>query len=375
MRSYDAAVVGAGILGLAHAYQLAKNGMRVGVFERSAKAQGASVRNFGMLWPIGQPPGRMHELAMRSREIWLEILRSSGLWHEMLGSLHLAYRDDEAEVLREFQDAASGLGFDTELLSPRQAMERSPVLNPEGLRAGLISPTEICMDPREDIAGLPGWLARTFGVEFHLGHAVSEVDETAIVARDEEWRADHVFVCNGDDFETLFPEIFSASRIVRCKLQMMRSAPATASQRIGPMLAAGLTLRHYRAFDGCPSLPALRERIARETPEYDRYGIHVMASQNGLGEIVIGDSHEYGSAIEPFDKEAIDQSILDYLRSFVPDPDLRIVSRWHGIYGKHPDLPFFTAAPSPRCRIVTGVGGAGITLSFGLAEAIVNDRL
>ena len=103
-KSYDDAVVGAGILGLAHAYQLARRGRRVVVFERNPRAIGASVRNFGMLWPIGQPFGPLRRLAMRSLQIWLEVLASAGLWHERTGSLHLAYRDDEAQVLREFAE-------------------------------------------------------------------------------------------------------------------------------------------------------------------------------------------------------------------------------------------------------------------------------
>ena len=109
--AYDDAVIGAGIIGLAHAYHLASRGRRVVVFERHRQAQGASVRNFGMLWPIGQPAGPLRDLALRSREIWLDVLARSGIWYERSGSLHLAYRDDEADVLREFGRCADASGF------------------------------------------------------------------------------------------------------------------------------------------------------------------------------------------------------------------------------------------------------------------------
>ena len=115
-KRFDDAVVGAGVIGLAHAYHLARRGRRVIVFERNGRAQGASVRNFGMLWPIGQPAGPLRRLAIRSREVWLDILAASGLWHDRVGSLHLAYRDDEAQVLTEFAEQARDSGFECESL-------------------------------------------------------------------------------------------------------------------------------------------------------------------------------------------------------------------------------------------------------------------
>ncbi len=62
----DVAIVGGGILGIAHAFEAAKRGYSVVIFERSRQAQGASIRNFGLIWPIGQAPGKVHERALRT---------------------------------------------------------------------------------------------------------------------------------------------------------------------------------------------------------------------------------------------------------------------------------------------------------------------
>ena len=185
--------------------------------------------------------------------------------------------------------------------------------------------------------------------------------------------AERLFVCSGDDLQTLYPEVFHGVGFVRCKLQMMRSQSFGVDWRLGPMLAGGLTLRHYKNFQDCPTLAAVKQRVARENPAFDRYGIHVMASQNGQGELVIGDSHEYDEQIEPFDKPEIDRLILDYLDTFLDAPGLQIAARWHGIYVKHPRDAYFVARLAPGVTAVTGLGGAGMTLSFGVAEKVVNE--
>lgn len=162
---FDDAIVGAGITGLAHAYHLAMRGRRVIVFERSplpVGAAGASIRNFGMIWPIGQPAGMMHELARRSRELWLNALQAAG---------------------------------------------------------------------------------------------------------------------------------------------------------------------------------------------------------------------EYDAEITPFNKQEIDELVIRYLDTFFNAPNLQIASRWNGVYVKHPAEPYFMARPAAGVTVITGVGGAGMTLSFGLAEKIVKENL
>ncbi len=357
------AIVGAGVLGLAHAYAYAKRGYRVSVHERSPRASGASIRNFGMLWPIGQPSGKMAEIAMLSRELWLEVLGESGLPYFAEGSLHLVYREDEEAVAREFAQAEPGRAS---WIETGEVMARSGAARREGLRGALYSPHEVIVDPTLTIRSLPEFLGRKFGVEFHFATAVRSVDEL---------RADEVVICSGDDFETLYPERFQDSGLTRVKLQMMRTGPQPEGWKMGPALAAGLTLQFYSSFQICPSLPALKERIAREMPEYNRWGIHVMASTNANGAVTIGDSHEYGLEVSIFNRDEVDELILRYLDTFARFPHPKIEERWYGVYAKHPGMPYFTLEPERGVRIVTGTSGSGMTLSFGLAETLTAEAV
>jgi FAD dependent oxidoreductase TIGR03364 len=365
---FDVAVVGAGILGLSHAYAAARQGLSVIVFERLPKANGASVRNFGMIWPIGQPAGVMHQLALRSRLLWLDLLEAGRVAYKPSGSLHVMYRDDEAQVAREFAESAPSLGYDCCWLDAASTLSRTRAISSQGLIGALWSPTELTVDPRAVLAWMPRYLEERYNVQFRFACAVSAIDLPRVHAGSNVFFADSVIVCGGDDFATLYPDSFQSSGITRCKLQMLRTVGQPDHWQLGPSLAGGLTLQHYGAFKICTTLEALKQRIAAETPELNRWGIHILASQTSLGEITIGDSHEYGIDVDIFDKLEIDRLIQDHAERFLCIPDFSIAQRWHGVYAKHPDKPFISLSPADRVRVVTATGGAGMTLSFGLAE-------
>jgi FAD dependent oxidoreductase TIGR03364 len=366
--SIDVAVIGGGIVGLAHAWMAVRRGLRVVLLERSAAAEGASVRNFGMVWPIGQPAGDLYDRALRSRELWLELHARGAVAVEECGSIHLAHRPDERAVLEEF----CGLGTHTARMLPAAAVaDRTPLANPTGLLAGMVSPTELRVDPRTASARIAAWLAETFDVAVCFRTAAVDVTDRIVQAADgRSWRADKVIVCGGSDVQTLFPDVLARSGLVACKLQMLRSAEPPPPNPPAPHLASGLTLRHYASFRACSALEAVCARIATETPELDRFGIHVMTSPFPNGDVTLGDSHEYGDTITPFDKVEIDDLILREAGRVFRLTRGAITQRWNGIYMKHPTKPVFEAEPVPGIHVFIGAGGAGMTMAFGLADRV-----
>jgi D-hydroxyproline dehydrogenase subunit beta len=367
---YDVAVVGAGIVGLAHAYHAARRGLRVVVLERSPQAEGASIRNFGLIWPIGQA-AQNYSLALRSRELWIDVLRDTGLYHRPTGSLHLAYREDEAAVGQEFARLGVESGYGCEWLGPREVLTKTAAVRSDGLLGALWSATELMIDPRQFVSEFPRYLSKEFNVQFRFGASIRKIAAPEVWVGAERFRAKQIVVCSGSELNAAYSEQLGQLGLNLCKLQMMRTAPQPRSWQLGPALAGGLTFRFYPAFEVCRSLKALRECIARETPALDQWIIHTMISQGADGSLVFGDSHEYGPAPSPFLRAEIDELILGHIRTYLSAPNSAIAERWYGVYAKHPTKAFCHAEMEPGVLAVTGFGGAGMTLSFGVAEQIV----
>jgi FAD dependent oxidoreductase TIGR03364 len=260
-----------------------------------------------------------------------------------------------------------------QLLSADEVLLKTNAVVGGGLKGALFSADELIVDPREAIAALPSYLTEKYKIEFYWDKCVSYISEqTVYIGNEEDYEADIIFICSGADFETLYPEFYAGQPLTKCKLQMMRLAAPPNERHIGPALCGGLSLIHYKSFQAATSLSELKEKFEREMGEYLDWGIHVMVCQNGKGELTVGDSHEYGSVHDPFNKSFINDMILKYLKSFVQFKDWSVIETWNGIYPKltNGDTELFFT-PEAGVYVLNGLGGAGITLSFGLAEDVV----
>jgi FAD dependent oxidoreductase TIGR03364 len=367
----SAIVVGAGIVGLATARTLFNNGFSVTIIDKTERAVGASIRNFGMVWPIGQPAGELYQLAKKSSQIWKDICDGTGMWYNHSGSLHVAYSIEEWMVLNELFAQFDKEGRPIQLLTPSQIANKFPQVKQNNLYGGLYSSDELIVDPRIAVATVSDYLATNDGILFLWNHTVQEVGTGFVKAGGKVFNADKIFICSGQDIETLFPEVFTSIPIVKCKLQMMRMSMPT-NKSIGTSICGGLSLLHYSSFKNAPSLSKLQDKMLTEMPEYLKHGIHVMVSQHELGELTVGDSHEYGYTFDPFDQQYINDLILRYLNTFIDASNWGVIATWNGVYPKMKDgSSWFFSEPINEVYLLNGLGGAGMTLSFGVAEKMV----
>ncbi|MFM9852179.1 MAG: TIGR03364 family FAD-dependent oxidoreductase [Sphingomonadaceae bacterium] len=367
MQSFDVAIIGAGIVGLAHALAAARLGKRVIVLDRDAQANGASIRNFGFITVTGQERGLIWKRARRSRDVWLEIAAEAGITIEHRGLMLAAQRPEAMNVIEAFAQTEMGEGCT--LMTATTARARYP-LRPDGKLAGAMwSPHDIRVESRFAIPALAAWLAAKYDVAFMRTAAVLGVHDKIVRTDDMAIQADAVIVCPGDDFTTLYPDRIAARGPTRCRLQMLRMA--SPGVRLPGALMSDLSLVRYLGYAALPQSAALGALLHHEQPLYLENGIHLIVVQSADGSVVVGDSHHYATTPDPFAFEAVDSLILaEYEALLGPAPT--VIQRWTGTYASGPQQSFVDT-PEPGVRIVMVTSGTGASTSFAIAEEVIGD--
>ncbi len=371
MKHCDLAIVGAGVMGLAHAFHASKAGLSVAVFERSPRALGASIQNFGMLAIVAQAPGRQLADARRALADWQEIARQAGIELTPSGCLFLAREPEEMHVLEEFCRSASLSGHKAELLTRDSLNRYAPDLCSKNLLGGLWSPDAWKVDQRQAMLKMADWLQRERDVSLHFSAEVRAVAPPLIETSIGSFKADHVVISGGDEFDALFPDSFRATGVTTCQLQMLRTYPQPDGWRLQPFILGGLSMTRYSAFASCPSLPDLKALQKRKYGSHLEHGIHVIACQEADGSVTIGDSHSYGDGLSPERSEDADRLILDELAAMISLPNPHIAERWLGRYAHLPGNEALRLTPADGVTAVTMTNGQGMTHAFAVAADVI----
>lgn len=367
-RKFDLAVVGAGIIGLACALAAVRRGLTVVVVERSSRALGASIRNFGFVTVTGQDRDTIWPRARRSRAIWHEVAAAARIGIAQRGLWLAAQRPTAAAVVAAFMrtDMAEGC----EMLEPEAARQRCPDLQTEGLCAVLVSPHELRVESRDAVPRIAAWLAEAHGVEFRWNTAVHAVGVAGLDTARGPVMAGAVVVCPGDDFSTLYADRLAARGVSRCRLQMLRlESPGFA---LPGTVMSDLSLLRYGGFAQLPEAGQLRNVLEAQQPEYLRNGIHLIVAQSADGSLVVGDSHHYDTADQPFAAEGVDQLILEEYRRVVGFRPPAVRERWIGSYAVAPGLAVMIEAPSPAVRLVVVTSGIGASTGFAIGAEVID---
>jgi FAD dependent oxidoreductase TIGR03364 len=366
---FDLAVVGAGIIGLACALAAVRRGLSVVVIERSPRALGASIRNFGFVTVTGQDAIGIWHRARRSREVWNELAVQAGIAIHQRGLWLAAQRIEAAAVLESFMrtDMAEGC----ELLGPAAARQRCAELATDGLKAVLVSPHELRIEPRDAIPRIAAWLAETQGVKFLWNTAVHATEVPRLQTSNGPVHATAVTVCPGDDLATLFPERMAAHALGRCRLQMLRlESPGF---KMPGTVMSDLSLLRYGGFACMPEAPALRQRLQAQQGEYLHHGIHLIVAQALDGTLVVGDSHHYDTADQPFCEAGVDALILEEYRSATGRAAPAVRERWLGTYAVAPSQAVLIDSPATAVRLVVVTSGIGASTGFAIGEEVIED--
>jgi D-hydroxyproline dehydrogenase subunit beta len=367
-QSYDLAVVGAGICGLAHALAAARRGKRVVVFDRDAQATGASIRNFGFITVTGQQSGDCWRRAKRSVEVWLEIADAAKIPIVQRGLLTIARRAEARAVIEAFLQ--TDMGAECRLVEPRELNIYGSGLRADEFAGALYSPHEARVESREAIPQLAAWLSERFQVTFLRETVVQAASPPKLETSRGPIEAEAIIVCPGDDFSTLHADRLAQYGLTRCKLHMLRLRPERFDERLPPVMS-DLGMIRYLGYAELPAAKTLRARLKAEQREHIDAGVHLIAVRSADGTLVVGDSHHHAATPDPFAPTEVDDLILDeYAHVFAGRPP-QVIERWTGTYASAPDRLMLVDAPCEGLRIVLITSGTGASTSFAIAEEVV----
>lgn len=367
---YDLAIVGAGIVGLAHALAAARRGLRVVVVDREAEAIGASVRNFGFVTVTGQQDGDCWRRALRSRDVWAEVAPKAGIAIEHQGTLVPAQRPEAMAVLEAFR--ATAMGADCQLLTPAElAARHGAVLADRDWQGALWSPHERRVESRHAIPKLAAWLETAKGVEIRRRTLVKAVEPGRVTTTAGLIEAERIVVCPGDDLRTLFPEVIDRLGISRCRLHMLKVSPGERTFRLPGSVMSDQSLVRYLGWSALPEAAALKARLMAEQQEWLDEGIHLIVVQGADGGLIVGDSHHYEWSPSPFARGRVDDLILQEMHAVLRLPGAVVAERWTGTYASLPDRLMIREDVGPGIKLVIVTSGTGASTGFAIGEETI----
>jgi D-hydroxyproline dehydrogenase subunit beta len=348
--SAEVVVVGAGIVGAACAYELAKQRVRVLVLDRGFIGCGATASGMGHIVVMDDSAGQF-ALTRYSQALWddLEPELPPSVEFERCGTIWVAADEEEmAEVRRKFVYYGER-GVATQILNSHELQDAEPNLRP-ALAGGLLVPGDSVLYPPCAAAYLLR-RARDAGAQVRLGEAVTAIGKGNVQLGSGTILAGHVVNAAGQFAPSLTPSINIKPR--KGHLVITDRYPGMVQHQLVEL--GYLKSAHSLAADS----------------------VAFNAQPRKTGQVLIGSSRQYdvvGGEIET----GILRRMLE--RAFEYIPGLRSASSirtWTGFRAATPDkLPLIGPHPDePSILLAAGHEGLGITTSLATGRLVCDQIL
>ena len=386
-RDADVVIVGAGIVGSATAYYLARRGVRAVVVERGEVAGEQSRKNWGFVRQQGRDPLEL-PLMMEANRLWcgLEAELGEGIDWVRGGNLALAADERRMALLEQWLPVAREFGLDTRIMRARDLPSVVPGLAGEWV-GGMYTPGDGHAEPTKATDALAR-AATARGAVIHLGCAVQAVTTrdgavSGVVTERGEIRAPWV-VCAAGAWSSRLARTLGLAlpqRWVRGTVARTTPAPAVTPCAVwGPggafrqrrdgscNIAAGGALDHDVTLD---SLRQLRFFLPNAWRNKAMFRFHVgRPLARSLTAALPGSRARraplvWDRGIEPVPNPTKVARGLAELQRILPSlPALGIAQSWAGYIDATPDLvPVLGGVPAlPGFVFATGFSGHGFAM-------------
>ena len=346
-KTYDAIIIGAGIVGSACAAECAREGLSLAIVEAGIVGGGATAAGMGHLVVMDDSEAQF-ALTRYSQQLWDEISDElpREVEHDACGTIWIAADDEEMVEARRKERFYSDRGVKTEILDAHSLAEAEPNLRP-GLVGGLRVPGDSVIYP-------------PCAAQFFVDQATAKGAQLFLGAAVEAITADGVRLRDGTSI--------SAGLIVN-------SAGSSS-----PVLTRGLSVKkrkgHLVITDRYPNfvrhqLVELGYLKSAHSLTAESVAFNVQPRQTG--QLLIGSSRQFGVDDSTVDTAILTQ-MLDRAVAYLPGlGKLSSLRTWTGFRAATPDkLPLIGPhTEHERLYLATGHEGLGITTSLATAKLLV----
>lgn len=344
-RTYDVAVIGAGIVGAACAYELSKGGLSVALIEERGVGTGATSAGMGHLLVLDDSATQF-DLTRYSLKLWNELVGElpveCGFWR--CGTVWVAEDEAELDFAKQRSQYFEANGVKAQFLNFAELAELEPNLRPDVAGGLLVLGDAALIPPRA-----AEFLVAKSGAHQITGRATAVSDERVVLS---------------DGTGISAAAYVNATGTAAGKLT--RELPIR--PRKGHLLVVSVDPQFAR--HQVMELGYLKSAHASEEDASVAFAVR----QRSPGELLVGSSRQYGAADERAEPEILER-MLNRAIAFMPGLAMAPrLSSWTGFRAGTPDgLPFIGLYPGSKCTYVaTGHEGLGVTTSLATGRLIAD---